>query len=372
MEKRIKIEISLRNAILIFAIPIFLLLAWQLRTVIFMFFVSFVLASAVRPLVQKLHEFGIPRLLSIIIIYVVVILVFVLIIYITSIAVVEQVARLTEDFSSTLSDTIKTIFESFPWLGNIFPDIQNIIDSGELMSKVESFVRNDLGNFIAGNTQITEVLGGAGEAVVSAVTQVITVVIGIVTVFMVSAYMIQREDKFYAGLLSLLPKKEQKWLNDVIDKVESKLGAWLIGQIVLMIIIGIATYIGLILPGIFLSDTVIDNYALALALLAGLLEAIPTLGPTLTWVIALIVIFGSGGSVLALIYITILFMVIQQFEGIFLVPNVMKKAIGIDPIVTILGMIAASIIFGLPGAIMILPFMAIVQIVIEEFTKKRV
>ncbi len=150
-----------------------------------------------------------------------------------------------------------------------------------------------------------------------------------------------------------------------------KLGNWVSGQFLLMLIVGLMTYIGLAVPGLFFDTTVIAKYAIPLALISGVLESLPNVGPTITWIVAVIIAIGSNAGIIETSYVAFLFFIIQQLEAVFVVPVVMKRAIGIDPIVTILGLIAATTLFGVIGAILVLPIIATIQILIDEMLHRK-
>jgi predicted PurR-regulated permease PerM len=106
------------------------------------------------------------------------------------------------------------------------------------------------------------------------------------------------------------------------------------------------------------------EYALPIAFIAAILEAIPTLGPVATAVIAIIIAVGSGSSIGTVIFIIVLFYLIQQLESSLVFPQVMAKVVGVDPIVTIVSVIAAYILFGIMGAIFIVPLIAVMRILL--------
>lgn len=338
-----------------------LFLLWKLQVVVFIFFISFILSSALRPLVEKLKKRGIPKMLSIVIIYSLVFAFLSFVIYITGVAVADQVSNLANNANNIITDTIVRLIETFPSLREVLQIEANENLREAVQVEVDEFLNK--GVFSSFNFQI---IGGASGAILTTITNVTGIIFGLFTVLIVSAYMTKSESKFYEGMLLILPKPDRKRVEKIIEKVESKLGSWLIGQLALMAIVGIATYIGLSLPGIFFSGSVVGRYAVPIGLIAGIFEALPNIGPTLTSVIAIIIVVGSDGSLLEIGYVVALSLIIQQLEAVFVVPAVMKKAIGIDPIVTILGLIAATTLFGVIGAVLVLPMIAIGQLVIEE------
>jgi predicted PurR-regulated permease PerM len=140
--------------------------------------------------------------------------------------------------------------------------------------------------------------------------------------------------------------------------VEKQVGGWVRGELVLMLIIGVLTYVGLILLGI--------PYALPLAVLAGLLEAVPNLGPTIAAIPVILMgltispLIGLGGLLQSI--------VIQQLENNLIVPKVMQSATGTQPLVTILVLLVGFTLGGVAGAILSMPIFLTVQTVIKAFS----
>lgn len=139
--------------------------------------------------------------------------------------------------------------------------------------------------------------------------------------------------------------------------MESKVGFFIAGQGVLCLMIGSISLISYTLIG--LPD------ALLLAILAGVLEAVPIVGPLLGAIPAAAVALSIAPS--KLIWVIVSTVVIQQLENSFLVPRVMRKAVGVNPFVSLLAIFAFGSIFGIAGALMAIPMAAIIQILLDRF-----
>ena len=166
------------------------------------------------------------------------------------------------------------------------------------------------------------------------------------------------EDNFIKKYLArFLNNKQQGILNNISDKIESRMGSWLFGELILMSIIGVATYIGLVVLGV--------KYALPLAFLAGLLEVVPIIGPTISAIPAILVAsttsFFLGGVTLFLYFI------IQQLENNLVVPLVMKKTVGIHPVATLIALTIGGKLGGLLGIILSVPAALVVETILLEY-----
>ena len=144
-------------------------------------------------------------------------------------------------------------------------------------------------------------------------------------------------------------------------QIEEKLGGWFRGQLFLSLVIGVLSFIGLSILGI--------SYALPLAVIAGVMEVIPVIGPIISAIppilIALTIspILGLG--------VAIMYFVIQQLENHLLVPQVMKRAVGLNPLVVILTIAVGSRLLGFAGALLAVPIAVVIQIVATEIIEAR-
>ena len=141
-----------------------------------------------------------------------------------------------------------------------------------------------------------------------------------------------------------------------MDEIEKRLGGWIRAEIVLMIIIGLLTFIGLTLLGI--------DYALPLAILAGFLEIIPNIGPFISAIPAVLV--GLFISPLMALAVAALYFLVQQIENNFIVPQLMAKECGINPLITIIALIAGFKLGGVIGAVLAVPIILLIEIILTE------
>lgn len=150
-----------------------------------------------------------------------------------------------------------------------------------------------------------------------------------------------------------------KRITDVFDKAEARMGAWVRGQLFLMTLIGFMTYIGLVFLGV--------PYAFPLAIIAGILEIVPIIGPVVSSIPAIFVSF-SVAPVLGLAVIG-LYIIVQQAENNIVVPLVMRKAVGLNPIVTLIAITVGGKLGGLLGMLLAVPAALVVETVLMELLK---
>ena len=149
----------------------------------------------------------------------------------------------------------------------------------------------------------------------------------------------------------------------IADRAQKRMSSWFWGEIILMIVVGAMTYVGLSVIGV--------KYVLALSVLAGLLEIVPNLGPILSSVPAILIGFSSL-PILGL-YCGFLYLLVQQLENNIIVPFIMKKATGLHPIVTLIAMVIGGKLAGIVGVLLAIPttiFIETILIESQKFSKK--
>jgi predicted PurR-regulated permease PerM len=174
---------------------------------------------------------------------------------------------------------------------------------------------------------------------------------------MFSYYLLLEHDKIQEKLTLFFPKNSRKMIHNMFQKVEVKLGAWLRGQLLLMLIVGLISLVGLNLLQI--------NFSVSLAIIAGILEIIPIVGPIIATIPAVLVgVTQSGWHAVAVI---ILYIFIQQLEQSLFVPRVMKSAVGLDPLVVILAIMIGGRLGGTLGALLAIPVTVVLLILWKEY-----
>ena len=167
----------------------------------------------------------------------------------------------------------------------------------------------------------------------------------VVTILVLTFYFLLDYPNLKERFLDLYPKGSRKRVAHLLDEIETKIGGWLRGQVSLMFIVGLASFIGLSLLKI--------DYALSLAVIAGFLEIIPMIVPIVSVIPAAIV--ASATSPLSVALVALLYVLIQQLESNLVVPKVMEKAVGFSPIVTLIAILVGGKLFGILGALLSIP-----------------
>lgn len=316
-----KVEISHKT--IIFTV-IFLLSLWflyQIREIIFLVFVSFILMSAFKPWADLLEKYHVPRLISVLIIY---------------LAIILSIAYAASSILPSLVTQSIHLGDNLPnYLRSVVPFLK--IDYQVLTQQVAPF----------------------GENVLKLTIGVFSNIITLFTLIIISFYLlVERKNLTYYLSRITEENKAKKWV-DIVVKIEGSLGAWIRGQLMLAATIGIATFIGLSFIGI--------PYTLSLAILAGILEIVPIIGPIISAIPAVLVAL-TNSPFLALITILVYF-IIQQAESHLIVPLVMKKTVGLPPLVTIISLMIGAKVGGIGGALLAIPMVVAGATFITEYIK---
>lgn len=321
----VRVEISYKTIIFAFAIFIGFWLLVQLKEIIYLLFLSMILLSALLKPVEWLQSKGIPRALAVALAY----LIFIGLISFTLGILVPPLISETQGFSKRLPQIVSTV-DDYLLLHNISAD--------RIASILESQINQITGNIFA---------------ITSAIFSSIFLLI---TLFVFTFYLLLQWDSFIKLLTSPFSGKQEKKITNVIDKVENGLGNWVRGQLTLSVAIGVASFLGLRILGV--------PYALPLALIAGILEIIPIVGPILS-AIPSILIAITVTPILGLA-VAALFFVIQQIENHIFVPMVMSRVVGVQPPVVILALLIGAKLAGIGGAFLAVPIVVITKIIFRE------
>lgn len=334
-DKTYQVNISTYTIIKIVFVLLALVFLYNIITVVGIVFVAWVFASAMDPLIDRMQRWKIPRGVSILLVYLVGAGVLTLVGFLMVPPLVEQIKELSENFPA------------------YYEQVLSIIPSAEGLDLQET-VQNSLGS-------LAESLGSISGSVFSAAAGVLNIVVGFVAVLVIAFYMTIHENSIRRFLQIIAPIRYQPYLIQKMHTIQRKLGSWLWGQIVLMIIIGTLAFIGLKILGV--------QYALLLAIIAGIGEFIPIVGPIVSAIPA--VFFAFADSPIKALLVIILFIVIQQLENHIIVPKVMHKAVGLNPLIIIFAMLVGAQVAGLVGVIIAIPASTIIGIFLKDFVAEK-
>lgn len=328
-----ELTISVGTIIKVLAVLLVAYFLYSILDILGLLFVAVVVAAAFGPGVDWLHRYSIPRSVSVILIYIFIFAFISLVIFLLVPPLQEQIGNLAVSIPNYYGKLVTGISQ---WRG------ESTIDTN---STVESFL-NNLGSSLAGAT----------SSIFATLNSIFGGVIQMIVVLVISFYLIVQEDGLKKFVRSITPIKYQTYLIQTFSRINLKLGMWFRAQLLLMASIGVVTYVALTFAGM--------DYALVLALWAGLTEIIPYIGPIIGALPALFLGFTISptmGLVVLVIYI-----VIQQLENNILVPTIMRRAVGLNPVISILVILIGGKIGGVLGAVLSIPLATAIAVLVSD------
>ncbi len=308
---------------------------YLIRDVLALFFVAIIIMAAIDPLVTWFNgKVKIPRSAGVLIIYVVLISFFVAVF-------------------SFLIPALSIQFKGF------VSDLPNYLAKVDDFLKRISFSGQSYG-FSLDLNKISENLSRSSFNVFSTTIGFFTSLISFVAVLSMAFYMSVKEDGMESFLESVTPKKYKLIAIRIAKKIKNRIGRWMSGQLVLMFIIFLLDYAVLYFLGV--------PYALVIALVGGFLEIVPYIGPIVATFIAVLVTLLV--SPIKAVFVFIFYVIIQQAENNIIFPQIMKKAVGLNPLAVILAMLIGLKIGDVVGAILAVPVATAIGIIMKELMRK--
>lgn len=301
------------------------------RDVVAILFVALILSSALMPFIKKMEQYHIHRILG-------VAFIFTGFVAILTLAVVLLIPPITLEYTHFAAKLPDYIDKAIQMLQGMNPDI-NVVE------KAKS---------IFGSVQDTALQFAGG--IVVRFFDLISGIFAIFLIFVVVFYMIVEERALRNAIHFFTPHTYREYIDNLITKVQNRVGMWLRGQVALSFIIFSLDFVGLLILGV--------DYALLLALVAGLTEFMPVIGPIVAAVPAVFVAFNQSPT-LAL-WTLVMYWLIQYIENHFLVPRVMQKAVGLNPLGSIVALLIGAKIGGLFGILLAIPVATMITTVGSE------
>jgi len=309
-----------------------LVFLWYIRDILVIILLSLILASAIEPLVDYFREKHIPRIVSVLAVYLAVLAFAGLIVYLIIPPLVGEVKYLQANLPSY-------DLQIHQRLGSFLPADYDI---GDLFR-----------NLFAG-------ISGA-DGVVARTFVLFNGFLSFIAVLIISIYLVAEEKGMKRFVESLIPQRHHEFTISLIEKIQKKMGLWVLGQAIICFGIFIFTFLGLLILKV--------KYALFLALLAGLFELVPYIGPFLSAIPA--VIFAFIQSPPLIFAVIILYILVHEVEGYVLVPKIMEKTVGTSPLLVLLALLVGLKLAGVVGVLIAVPLATALTILVKEFSAAR-
>ncbi len=323
------------------AILFIFFLLYRFSQIVFILFVAIVLATAIRPIVNWLNRRGLPRPAGVIFVY---------------ISLFCLVAGLIILLIPLLTQQIEAITTNLPGYYSNFRSAL-IHSTSRIFQQIAIQLPLDITLINPGTGAVTGETAGPVAQSLSFVNILSRSLFLIFAVFILGFYWIIESERSIRNALLWVPLNQRESVRELILEIEEKVGGFILGQGFLCLVVGIMAFIAYLAIGL--------PYALVLAAIAGILEAVPILGPIMGAIPPLLIAL-SVDPVKA-VWVLLASVIIQQTEGNFLVPRVMKRSVGVNSLVTLLAFLAFTSLLGLMGAILAIPIAAIIQLLLDRF-----
>lgn len=335
MGERQTLDISTSTILRFILIILGVYFVYLIRDVLFMVFVAVIIAAAIDGPVEWLARHRVRRFFGTAIVYLMIFVLLALFVYL---------------IFPPLAGQIKALATSLPEVMNKLGVGVQIVEQKVGYETIQRLLEN-----------FSNQLSGAAGNVVGATASVFGGIFNAIMVLIISMYLVIQDKGIKSFLASLTPAKHQPYVTSLAERIQLKLGSWLRGQLLLMVIIGVLTFAGLKILGV--------KYALILALVAGLFEIIPYIGPIMAAIPAVALAFFQS-PLLALLVLA-LYIIVQQLENYLITPQVMKRVTGLNSLVIVLALIIGGKIAGVLGVVVAVPIAAAISVFLSDFFAAR-
>lgn len=311
------------------------------------FLIGAILAYLGDPLVKKLMYFRLPRLLSVIIVFLVLFVAMILLILLMIPLIENQIALLTDVIPNAIA-----------WLQTtIIPQLKEYFGIDELVN-----VQTLKNTLVANWTKAGGVASWLWTSVLHSGFAFVEWLTNLVLIPVVTFYLLRDWDKVVAGVRGLLPRSIEPMTVKIVKDCNNVLSAFFRGQLMVMLALGIIYSIGLTIVGL--------KIGLMIGLLAGLLCIVPYLGFIVGISTASVAAYLQFGTLTSVLLVWLVFMIGQIIESTFLTPNLVGDRIGLHPVAVIFAILAGGTLFGFFGVLLALPVAAVIMVLIRFLNKR--
>lgn len=338
MSENQQLDISTASIFRAILVVLGFVLLYLLSDVVVIVLFSIVIASAVSPFVTWFQKMGVPRIFGVLTLYFLVLAAVVVVSSLVLPSVLSELSNMSAfipKITSQLTNSLDTVQQGAPKYFDFVSEIQNIVEvlSGYLQQFSQSALNLAIGAF-----------GG---------------LFSFVAIVVISFYLSVMKNGIQNFLAAIVPERYEEYITDLWRRVEIKVGLWLQGQLLLALVVGLMVFVGLTLLKV--------KFALVFAILAMLLEIVPIAGPVLAAIPAILMAFIQSPSLG--LWVLIMWVVIQQVENHLLVPLVLGKTTGLNPVVVILAILIGAQLAGIVGALLGVPVATIIAELLDDMAR---
>jgi predicted PurR-regulated permease PerM len=345
MDKEIKVSITPSTVISTVLILAGAYMFWLLRDLALLVLTAIIIASAIEPQIAFFIRHHIPRFFAAILVYVIVFGSVFVLLFVLFPPIIADAAG----FLSAMPQYLETL--------NASGSFSSLTDATSLIG-----TSRDLQSFIQTLFSLQSLFTAGSGSIIQLFVTFFGGIFSLALVIVLSFYFALQDTGVDDFLRLVMPAKHEEYSVDLWKRAQKKIGLWMQGQILLSVIVAILVYLGLLIIGV--------PYALLLAVFTAIAEIIPIFGSLIAGTIAVIVAFSNGGVAIAAIVLG-LYVVVNQFESNLIYPLIVKKIVGIPPLLVIIALIAGYTLAGFLGVLLSVPVAAVLLEFITDFDKRK-
>lgn len=355
-QERMTVDLSVisvvKSTLAVIAILALTYLFYEVRSILLIFFTALFLASVINPGVDFLQRYKIPRSFGVVVIYILALALIIFIVGSLVPIIIEQVKEIGNNIGTYVNILFNGEDVNLPFADTWVPlvnDLWSAVDREQIISTIQTALEN-----------VGKILGDWTGNAFGAIIAISAGILNMVMILFITFFIVIDKQNLHSFFLSLFPSRHGDYLSTKIHTIQEKIGDWIRGQLLLSIAMGTISFIAFKILGI--------KYATTLALISGISEFVPYVGPIITFSSAALIAINQGTTTFLLLIVA--YVIIQTIEGNVLVPLIMSKSVGINPIIVIIAMLMGWQFLGVPGMIIAVPLAKIVSIFIEDYRGK--
>ena len=342
-----KLNISLGNILLTVVVGLLVVLLWQLKSLIVVLMIAIVIAATLAPIIKAANKLGIPRWLSVILVYLGLIATLTGVGLLIGPTVAEQIERLIRKLPSYL-EILRSLIEDLALrLGMSEPDSPSLISQFLDIQGLTGWAIRSSQQLVVRSYSLTRGILGS--------------VFGLLLALLLSGYMLSASDQLLQDIINLFPYPWDKRLLPQVEPVTQRMGGYIQGRILVSGILGVLISISLSFLGL-------SELALGLGVIAGFTNLIPFFGPVIGAIPALIVATAQGGW--TFLWVLLLFIIIQNVETYVLDPLLVGSSVKVPPLYQLLAVLGGAQVLGIIGALIVPPWVAGGSVLLENLYVK--
>ncbi len=345
MDKHLRITLTPSTFMTAILIAAGAYIFWLLRDLALLVLTAIVIASAIEPEIAFFIRHRIPRFFAAILVYILIFGSLFLLLYLFLPPIISD----TTGFLSALPRYLDAV--------NLTGSLSQFTSTAGLISG-----SYDLRAFIQTLFSVEALFSAGSSSAVQIFSTLFGGVISLSLVIVLSFYFALQDTGVEDFLRLVMPVAHEEYSVDLWRRAQKKIGLWMQGQILLSLLVAVLVYLGLLIIGV--------PYALLLAVFTAGAELIPIFGSLMAGTLAVIIAFSSGGVALAAITLG-LYVVVNQFESNLIYPLIVKKVVGVPPLMVIIALVAGYTLAGFLGALLSVPVAAVLLEFITDFDKRK-